>query len=637
MKTKIQFLLLTLAYFSGIHQMFAQGTAFTYQGRLNNGGGAANGLYDFRFRLAADALGDTYVGNVALTNGIGVSNGLFTTAIDFGAGIFNGTNYWLEVDVRTNGVGGYTPLSPLQAMTPTPYALFANSASNVTGVLPASKLSGIIPAALLPSSVVTNNAAGLALAGTFTGNGSGLTGVNATLLGGLTSANFWKTNGNTGANPTNGAFIGTTDNLPLEFKVHAQRALRIEYATNYLGPCPNMISGSSANIVSNGFAGAVIGGGGSTNSPNCVGADFAAVIGGYGNTASGEGSLAMGEGNTVSAGESFAMGNQNTVSGTYAAAIGFGCRSGGLCSFVLGNGSSATGDNSVAMGVGNIASGVSSVALGGSFTGGNTASGNYSTAMGVGANAVHDDSFVWSDGTSFASTQTKQFSVQAAGGVLLAADVQLGTGSGDYHHMTFGGGNSSGFIYGSYPKFQDFITLGYNYYADANGDAHIPNPAGGSSRVSVGYGEVIIQVGGAGAQPTTPKLDVTTASVTVYGTFNNSSDRNAKQDFAPVSPAQILDKVLQLPVSEWSYKTDAATRHIGPMGQDFYSVFNIGTDEKHIAPIDEGGVALAAIQGLNQKVDAKDAEIQTLKRQNESLVGRMNKLESMLDQLAAQK
>jgi hypothetical protein len=81
-----------------------------------------------------------------------------------------------------------------------------------------------------------------------------------------------------------------------------------------------------------------------------------------------------------------------------------------------------------------------------------------------------------------------------------------------------------------------------------------------------------------------------------------------------VSASQILDKVLQRPVSEWSYKEDPTTRHIGPMGQDFYSTFNIGTDDKHIAPIDEGGIAFAAIQGLNQKLNERDAEIRDLKQ-----------------------
>ena len=169
-------------------------------------------------------------------------------------------------------------------------------------------------------------------------------------------------------------------------------------------------------------------------------------------------------------------------------------------------------------------------------------------------------------------------------------------------------------MYGSYPALSDGIHLGYNYYYDSFGAGHINNSGGGTSRISAGYGEIVLAVGGVNAAPSTVRLDATTSGVTVYGTFNNSSDRNAKQDFAPVSPSQILDKVVALPLSEWSYKTDTTTRHIGPMGQDFYSVFNIGTDEKHIAPIDEGGVALAAIQGLNQKLEAKDAEIVELRQ-----------------------
>jgi hypothetical protein len=123
----------------------------------------------------------------------------------------------------------------------------------------------------------------------------------------------------------------------------------------------------------------------------------------------------------------------------------------------------------------------------------------------------------------------------------------------------------------------------------------------------------------------------------VNSTFVNSSDRNVKQDFADVNIRAILEKVTQLPIQTWAYTNDPATKHLGPVAQDFYAAFNIGPDDKHITTVDEGGVALAAIQGLNQKLNDKDDEIQTLKRQNESLVGRMNKLESMLDQLTAQK
>ena len=65
---------------------------------------------------------------------ITVSNGLFLVMLDFGS-VFTGTNYWLEIGVRTNGNGVFTTLAPRQPITPTPYAIFAEGASNVVGVL----------------------------------------------------------------------------------------------------------------------------------------------------------------------------------------------------------------------------------------------------------------------------------------------------------------------------------------------------------------------------------------------------------------------------------------------------------------------------------------------------------------------
>ena len=96
--------------------------------------------------------------------------------------------------------------------------------------------------------------------------------------------------------------------------------------------------------------------------------------------------------------------------------------------------------------------------------------------------------------------------------------------------------------------------------------------------------------------------------------FNQWSDRNLKEKFTPIDNREILERVASLPISRWNFKTDEQTRHIGPMSQDFYAAFNVGPDDKHIATVDEGGVALAAIQGLNQKLNEKDAEIQALKQ-----------------------
>ena len=96
--------------------------------------------------------------------------------------------------------------------------------------------------------------------------------------------------------------------------------------------------------------------------------------------------------------------------------------------------------------------------------------------------------------------------------------------------------------------------------------------------------------------------------------FNTTSDRNAKEQFAPVDSREILEQVASLPISRWNFKTGEKTRHLGPMAQDFYVAFKVGTDDRHIATVDEEGVALAAIQGLNQKLNEKDAEIRNLEQ-----------------------
>jgi len=76
-----------------------------------------------------------------------------------------------------------------------------------------------------------------------------------------------------------------------------------------------------------------------------------------------------------------------------------------------------------------------------------------------------------------------------------------------------------------------------------------------------------------------------------------------------------------LPISQWSFKGDPQITHLGPMAQDFHAAFGLGTDDRHIATVDADGVALAAIQGLNQK----------LERENAKLKARLEKLEQLLN------
>ena len=107
----------------------AQGTAFTYQGRLNDGAGPASGMYDLRFTIYDSPGGGLIVGGPLTNNPTGVSNGLFTATINFGPGIFNGGSNWLEIAVRTNGTGSFAALSPRQPLTPGPYVVFDRGAN----------------------------------------------------------------------------------------------------------------------------------------------------------------------------------------------------------------------------------------------------------------------------------------------------------------------------------------------------------------------------------------------------------------------------------------------------------------------------------------------------------------------------
>ena len=111
------------------------------------------------------------------------------------------------------------------------------------------------------------------------------------------------------------------------------------------------------------------------------------------------------------------------------------------------------------------------------------------------------------------------------------------------------------------------------------------------------------------------------------GTWASLSDRASKDGFAAVTPQQVLAKVAELPITKWSYKTEEGIRHIGPMAQDFYDAFGVGEDNQHITTVDEEGVALAAIQGLKQKVESENS---ALRAENAELKQRLDALEKFV-------
>jgi hypothetical protein len=93
----------------------------------------------------------------------------------------------------------------------------------------------------------------------------------------------------------------------------------------------------------------------------------------------------------------------------------------------------------------------------------------------------------------------------------IAGSAEIGTHHGDYQHLRIGGGNSSGFIFGSFPAYGDGIHFGYNYLRNDGGVIYVPHPDGGTSLISAGYGSVALATRDVGGDPPIDRLVVDSA------------------------------------------------------------------------------------------------------------------------------
>lgn len=117
-------------------------------------------------------------------------------------------------------------------------------------------------------------------------------------------------------------------------------------------------------------------------------------------------------------------------------------------------------------------------------------------------------------------------------------------------------------------------------------------------------------------------------SVTANGILLTSS-RSAKTDFSSIKTEDVMKKLEKINVEEWRYKNaEKDDRHISPMAEDFYSLFKLGPDNKHINPNDLASVALIAAKELQKK--AKKVELE-----NEELKRRLSSLEKLVTNLSS--
>jgi len=226
----------------------------------------------------------------------------------------------------------------------------------------------------------------------------------------------------------------------------------------------------------------------------------------------------------------------------------------------------------------------------------NTVGGNYGFAAGSGSGANHPGSFVWSDSSSgydpgYVTTAPNQFLIRATGGVGIGtnapqASLHVAQSDGSRPQLTLDQNLAN-----------DYVRIRFRNSGKADWDIALGGSDNSLNFFANGFNIMKVTANG---------------NITTARTVNGSSDRNVKENFKGISAEQILAKVAALPISEWNYKQDTSATHIGPMAQDFYAAFNVGPDDKHIAVVDESGVALAAIKGLNDKVEEKDARIKEL-------------------------
>jgi hypothetical protein len=199
---------------------------------------------------------------------------------------------------------------------------------------------------------------------------------------------------------------------------------------------------------------------------------------------------------------------------------------------------------------------------------------------------------------------------------------QYNTNGGQYATVPGGYGNSA---LGNWSLAAGDNARALNRGSFVWADSYTPNPFSSTAdnQVSFRCNGGVLFTSGSGASDQTVSWTPGSAS------WSFSSDRNLKDNFSPVDLRAINEKVCQLPLSEWSYR-GFSQRHIGPMAQDFHAIFPLNDHDKMLDDADLHGVELAAIQGLNQKMDAtikaEDGEIEQLRQNVVQLKAMVTKL-----------
>jgi Chaperone of endosialidase len=231
---------------------------------------------------------------------------------------------------------------------------------------------------------------------------------------------------------------------------------------------------------------------------------------------------------------------------------------------------------------------------------GNTANGSHSTVGGGNVNSAtgNDSTVSGGDGNTASGT-----AATVPGGDLNIASGNYSFAAGAIAHATGHGSfvwsDAAGFVFD--PSLAGSPGHGW------------PNPDNTFNVRAIGGAWFVTGVNGLGNPLTGPFVNGGS------GAWGATSDRAVKENFREIDPQLILARVSQLPIETWNYISEGTRiRHLGPVSQDFWAAFGLGRDDKSIISVDADGVALAAIKGLNAKLEqhiaVQQREIAELRR-----------------------
>lgn len=299
----------------------------------------------------------------------------------------------------------------------------------------------------------------------------------------------------------------------------------------------------------------------------------------------------------------------------------------------IGPGTSASGVNAFAAGESDSATGDWAVVGGGKL---NIASSEYSTVAGGLANSNKSHSGFIGGGAENVNLAGASYAVIGGG-----ADNQIGTGGSLESWGTIAGGTQNRIGTGLTSTHGGAIGGGQNNSitgsfgcvpGGVNNRAGLTSIACGNTAYADNVGCFVFCDGTAPIGTTNDGQFVARASngfamhsspgFTGCWLFANASawspisDSSMKENRRPVDGPELLKRLAAIPVETWNYiEQGDSIRHIGPMAQDFYRAFGVGESERHISTIDADGVALAAIQALNEELKKQRAENDELRAQ----------------------